>query len=39
MRWTIGKGFTFKTEAGKARSADIEYTLKKGKKKEEQKKP
>jgi translocation and assembly module TamB len=38
MRWTIGKGFTFKTEAGKARSADIELTLKKGRKKKEEEK-
>jgi translocation and assembly module TamB len=36
MRWTMGKGWTFKTEAGKARSADIELTLKKGKKKKEE---
>lgn len=32
MRWTLGKGWTIKTEAGRARSADIVYTFKKGKK-------
>ena len=30
MRLTLGKGWTIKTEAGQARSADIVYTFKKG---------
>ncbi len=37
MRWTLGKGWTIKTEAGRARSADIVYTFKKGKKETEKK--
>jgi translocation and assembly module TamB len=37
MRWTLGKGWTIKTEAGRARSADIVYTFKKGKKEAEKK--
>jgi translocation and assembly module TamB len=37
MRWTLGKGWTVKTEAGRARSADIVYTFKKGKKDAEKK--
>jgi len=32
MRWTIGKGWMLKTEAGQARSADIVYTIQKGRK-------
>jgi translocation and assembly module TamB len=34
-RLTLGKGWTLKTESGKARSADIVYTFKKGKKAED----
>jgi len=33
MRLTLGKGWTIKTEAGQARSADVVYTFKKGRKK------
>ncbi|MEJ0099198.1 MAG: translocation/assembly module TamB domain-containing protein [Pseudomonadota bacterium] len=38
MRFTLGKGWTIRTEAGKARSADIVYTIKKGKKPADDKK-
>ncbi len=39
-RWTIGKGWTLRTESGKARSADIVYTFRKTRKeKTEEPKP
>ena len=36
MRLALGKGWTIKTEAGKARSADVVYTIRKGGKKTEE---
>ncbi len=38
LRLTLGKGWSIRTEAGKERSADIVYTIKKGKKTDEDKK-
>ncbi len=35
LRWTIAKGWTLKTEAGQARSADLVYTITKGSKKKD----
>jgi translocation and assembly module TamB len=39
MRLTLGKGWTLKTEAGKARSADVVYTFRKGDAKSEEEEP
>ncbi len=38
MRFTLGKGWTIRTEVGRARSADIVYTIKRGKKPADDKK-